>query len=299
MAMLGCTYLPTVRAHGLGQDQPQSSGVVPWFSYQVKLPVLPLPRISERPHIKTQHLLIRPLLPSDLNAFHKLRRRQETQQFSNTRGRADRNREETLQHLQRLNSCQDVCPCGDDSQDDQSRDHHWYFGAFLRSTGELVGEGGLPPGCLASASASGWPEPELLILPEHRRRGLGTELFAAVMRSWWALPREAEPRRRQLAPAAVPPPPGRRQYGGADGSPAAAYEPGELVPEAVVLRWDDRNPAALPFFARALLLLAMEADGAAPVVSAAEGFEAIDTREGREGSIVRWEGALLVNPWES
>lgn len=157
-------------------------GMMPWFNFKVNSPERPLPPISDRPHLKTKRLLIRPIFTSDLEAFYDLRRRIETQVHSTTRGRPDRDLAETREYIQWL------------QDEDQA---HWYFGAFLVSTGELIGEGGLPD-CLAMPR-SGWPEPEFLIKPEHWRQGYGTEMWEAVLDSWWDLPREL--RRHQLNPA--------------------------------------------------------------------------------------------------
>lgn len=76
---------------------------------------------------------------------------------------------------------------------------HWYFGAFLLATGEMIGEGGLPD--CEDMPRSGWPEAEVLVKPEYWRQGYGTELLNAVLASWWELPRA--PRRHQLLPIVV------------------------------------------------------------------------------------------------
>lgn len=157
-------------------------GMMPWYSFRVKLPVRPLPAIVERPHVETTRLLIRPILMKDLEAFYDLRRRPETQLHSTIRGRPDQDIAETQEYIAWLQ---------------EEGEAHWYFGAFLKSTGELIGEGGLPD-CL-DMPRSGWPEAEFLIKPEYWRQGYGTELWQAVMGSWWDLPRET--RRHQLLPA--------------------------------------------------------------------------------------------------
>ncbi|KAJ4267558.1 hypothetical protein NW762_003666 [Fusarium torreyae] len=237
----------------LKADDFQNLGVTPWFSYTVTLPERPLPPQSERPHIKTRRLLVRPITSDDLDGFHDLRRRPELQRCSKLRGRPDKSKDETSQHINAF------------EQDDQS---HWYFGAFLQSTGELIGEGGLPDCQHMVTSASGWPEAEFFIKPEYWRQGYGTEFFNAVIDSWWDLPRER--RRHQLIPAIAP-----------------GLEPGDAVPEGVVFQWEDGNDAARSFFAKVLAQAPVGAQG---------GFESIDTREGREGNLVRWTGTLVTNP---
>lgn len=231
----------------------QNLGMTPWFSYRVALPQRPLPSVSERPHIDTKRLVVRPILASDLNAFHELRRRPDLQRHSKIRGRPDKDKDETQRNINAL------------TEDDDS---HWYFGAFLRSNGELIGEGGLPDCFNMATSASGWPEAEFFIKPEYWRQGYGTELFNAVINSWWDLPRER--RRHQLIPAVVP-----------------GVEPGDDVSEGVVFQWEEGNVVARNFFAKVLSQAPVSAEGA---------FESVDTREGREGNIVRWVGTLNPNP---
>ncbi|CAJ0546946.1 Ff.00g015730.m01.CDS01 [Fusarium sp. VM40] len=231
----------------------QNLGVTPWFSYTVTLPERPIPSLSDRPHIKTPRLIVRPIISDDLEGFFQLRSVAEVQRHSKIRGRPDKSKDETSQHITAF------------EQDDQG---HWYFGAFLQSTGELIGEGGLPDCQHMFTSASGWPEAEFFIKPEYWRQGYGTEFFNAVMDSWWDLPREK--RRHQLIPAVAP-----------------TLEPGDPVPEGAVFQWEDGNDAARSFFAKVLAQAPVGAEG---------GFESIDTREGREGNLVRWTGTLVTNP---
>lgn len=71
------------------EDDIQASRVTPWFSYQLTLPIEPVPPVSKRPHIKTDRLVVRPLALSDLEAFHKLRSDEKLQCDSISRGRAE------------------------------------------------------------------------------------------------------------------------------------------------------------------------------------------------------------------
>lgn len=231
----------------------QELGVTPWFSYTTSLPERPLPSLSERPHIRTERLLVRPILAEDLDAFHELRKIPETQEHSKIRGRPDRNKEETERTIAALTS---------------NEDNHWYFGAFLLSTGELIGEGGLPDCTLMSTSNSGWPEAEFLIKPNFWRQGYGTEMFKAITNSWWDLPREW--RRLQIIPALAP-----------------GLDAGSDLPECLVYQWEERNERARGFFAKVLDQMPAAAEGV---------FESCDAREGREGNMVRWAGTLAVNP---
>lgn len=226
-------------------------GIMPWFNYLINLPERPVPDNAERPQIRTERLVVRSFLPSDIESFHSLRSIEAIQKHSTTRGRTDRDLEESRQNIERYQT------------EDQS---HWYFGAFLQSTGELIGEGGLPD---LDGWRSGRPEAEILIKPEYWRQGYGTELWKAVIESYWDLPRER--RRHQLCPAFVP----------------ADTEPGDEVTDAVGFVWEDSNVAARAFFGKVL--------GDA-TLAAAGFFVDFDSREGREGNLVRWEGTLAANP---
>lgn len=128
----------------MGLEDFEKGGMTPWFSFRALIPTRPLPAIHERPQLRTARLLVRPLLPADLDAFVTLRRA-DTQVYSRLRGRPDVSADHSRQQLDRLNA------------DDQA---HWYFGAFLLDTGELIGEGGLPDVRDRDMSASGWPEGE-------------------------------------------------------------------------------------------------------------------------------------------
>lgn len=225
-------------------------GITPWFKYVINLPERPVPGNAERPHIKTERLIVRPFLPCDTKAFHSLRSIASVQNHSTTRGRTDYDLEESKQNIEKF-------------QDDDQ--YHWYFGAFLQSTGELIGEGGLPD---LDGWRSGRPEAEILIKPEYWRQGYGTELCKAVMESYWNLPRQR--RRHQLCPAFV----------------SAGTEPGDEVADAVGFVWEESNSAARAFFEKVL---------GAPTVETAGFFVNIDNREGRKGDLVRWEGTLAVD----
>lgn len=227
-------------------------GVTPWMNYKINLPKRPLPAVSDRGELRTERLVIRPIVPSDLDAFWELRRIPELQVHSPSRGRPDRDRDETRQNIEDLQSPHD--------------DRHWYWGAFLASTGEMIGECGIPD--IEDQPSSGWSRLEVLIKPAHWRQGYGTELFRAVMDSWWELPREI--RRHQLFPIV-----------------AGDKEPGQKVTECIEFAWEGTNDVANKFFAKML--------GHSPVSH--EGYyEDFDRREGREGNLVRWCGADAVNP---
>lgn len=69
----------------LNKDSFEEADCLPWFSYQVSQPA-DLPPAAARPHMRTSRLLIRPFVPDDLEALHKLRRDPELQKHSKARG---------------------------------------------------------------------------------------------------------------------------------------------------------------------------------------------------------------------
>ncbi|KAF3769150.1 hypothetical protein M406DRAFT_63095 [Cryphonectria parasitica EP155] len=232
---------------------------MPWFNYRVKLPIKPLPSIAERPHIKTDRLIVRPIMPEDLETFHALRSEQETQYYSPTRGRADRDIEETRKFIENLQAPHDI--------------RHWYFGGFLSSTGEMIGEAGFLD-CV-DLPRCGWPEGEICVKKKYWRQGYGTELMDAVLNSWWDLPR-AE-RRHQLIPVIF----------------GDNVEPGAKVVENVAFTWEASNEAATKFIAKIFDQTPVAVDGFYELICMSQDWE---RRDGREGGLVRWAATLVVNP---
>lgn len=242
---------PTIHVN-LEHDDYEKLAQVVWFSYDVCAPIRPLPKVGERQEIKTERLIVRPLLPSDLEAFHELRSITELQNCSTARGRTDRDLEESKANLEWLQAPNDK--------------RHWYWGAFLASTGELIGEGGLPDS--EDQPTSGWTRFEILIKPVYQRQGYGTEFYKAVLDAWWALP--GEKRRRQLIPIV-----------------AAGKEPGEEIRESIEIVWEADNEAARNFFTKMM---------GESKVSLQANFVGFDWREGREGNLVRWQTAQIACP---
>ncbi|KXJ93671.1 GNAT domain-domain-containing protein [Microdochium bolleyi] len=230
----------------------EEADCLPWFSYQISLPS-ELPPAASRPRMRTSRLLIRPFVPEDAAALHKLRSDAELQKHSIARGRPD----ESLEHTQHQIEC----------LQEPHDDSHWYFGAFLADTGELIGEGGLPD-IDGRTTRSGWPEADFLIAREHQRQGYGTELFDAVMSSWWNLPRER--RRRQLHPFVVP-----------------GKQPGERMPDCVVLAHESANEVGAAFYEKMV---------GAEAVALRGTFEDYDMREGKERLLTSFSGMTMTNP---
>lgn len=145
---------------------------------RTSLPILPLPTNDARPHVHTARLLVRPLQQSDLAGLHVLRSQPEA--MTGTRlGRPDRDQAETQAALDLF------LGRGGDSEPS------YLWGAFLQSTGELIGEGGVHTLASDAAAASGWPEIGYKFRREHWGRGYATEFLGAVLGAWWRLPRRA------------------------------------------------------------------------------------------------------------
>ncbi|KAK8082636.1 GNAT domain-containing protein [Apiospora saccharicola] len=141
------------------------------------LPILPLPTNDARPRLETARLLVRPLQQSDLAGLHALRTQPEA--MTGTRlGRPDRDLAETQGALDFFLGHGDSEPS-------------YLWGAFLRSTGELIGEGGVHALASDAAAASGWPEIGYKFRREHWGQGYATELLGAVLGAWWKLPRRS------------------------------------------------------------------------------------------------------------
>jgi RimJ/RimL family protein N-acetyltransferase len=141
------------------------------ITVKTTLPSTPLPPNSERQPIKTERLLVRPLQQDDLKALHILRTQPEAMTGTSL-GRPDRNIEETQAALDFFLPPTDV--------------EAFLFGAFLASTGELIGEGGLHT---MESSMCGWPEMGYKFKKEYWGQGYATEMLRAVLEAWWSLPR--------------------------------------------------------------------------------------------------------------
>lgn len=147
------------------------------------LPILPLPTNDARPHVQTARLLVRLLQQLDLAGLHALRTQPEA--MAGTRqGRPDRDLIETQVAL-------DFFLGNHSNGGGEPASPSYLWGAFLRSTGELIGEGGVHALASDAATASGWPEIGYKFRREHWGRGYATEFLGAVLEGWWGLPRRA------------------------------------------------------------------------------------------------------------
>ncbi|RYP12835.1 hypothetical protein DL767_011060 [Monosporascus sp. MG133] len=143
---------------------------------ETTLPARPLPPNAERPHIRTERLVIRPFTPDDLADLHSLRAQPEVMVYSSV-GRADRDLAETRTRMEAQ------LPPNDATSYD--------FVICLASTGEFLGTGGvrLGSGDGDDKDFFGWPELGYMFKREHWGKGYATEFVRAFLAAWWALPR--------------------------------------------------------------------------------------------------------------
>ncbi|KAK3496985.1 acyl-CoA N-acyltransferase [Neurospora hispaniola] len=137
------------------------------------LPRLPLPLISERPLVKTERLLIRPLAASDLEALHELRTQPEVM-FWTSAGKPDSSLDEAKAKLDYF-----LSPEGNNKSFN-------YAICFKEDPSKLIGIGG----CHSWGSSLGWPELGYMFRKEVWGQGIATEFLKAWLPLWKALPRE-------------------------------------------------------------------------------------------------------------
>ncbi|KAI2616712.1 acyl-CoA N-acyltransferase [Hypoxylon sp. NC1633] len=152
-----------------------------WAEVGTTLPCAPLPPNSRRETIRTARLVLRPMRKDDLQAYHELRSQPEAMTGTSL-GRPDRNIDETRAALNAFLSPNDSTA--------------FLFGAFLASTGELIGEGGVQT---LESSYCGWPEIGFKFRKEFWGQGYATEFLRALLDAWWKLPR-SHTRLRVLRP---------------------------------------------------------------------------------------------------
>ncbi|KAI5864930.1 acyl-CoA N-acyltransferase [Durotheca rogersii] len=146
----------------------------PRVKVKTRLPARPFPPNSERPHIRTERLILSPFVLDDLDGIHALRRQPEVMIFTLT-GRIDADKAETLTFMARFMAPNDA-------------DTYNYV-IRLASTGEIIGAGGV----LRHSNFFGWPEVGYMFKREHWGQGYASEFLKGYLDHWWALPRvEAE-----------------------------------------------------------------------------------------------------------
>ncbi|KAH7018334.1 GNAT domain-containing protein [Microdochium trichocladiopsis] len=207
--MTGTKQIRSARGEVLPQEVAAKLNTIPWYNLFTSLPDRPLPPSSQRAHIKTARLVLRPLDLSDLEAFHSLRTQPEVM-AKTFRPRVDRDMDETRTLLQSLQPPNDG--------------NSWRFGVFLASTGELIGDGGVYN--FDDLWRTGWPELEFMLRKEHWGQGYGKELIPALMEAWFNLPRSGV-RKHTLHPNAI-----------------GELEPGDELPDNLAIIFDASIDAA-------------------------------------------------------
>lgn len=135
------------------------------------LPVLPYAPMNEQQYIKTERLLLRPLLASDLERTHLLRSQPEVMQWT-FRGTIDEDLAKTKNFI--------------DTKLDSAANKHQTVAICLRATGELIGTGGAH----SRSGNLGWPELGYMLMRETWGKGYASEFLRAYLAFWWSLPRQ-------------------------------------------------------------------------------------------------------------
>ncbi|KAL7945105.1 acetyltransferase domain-containing protein [Trichoderma barbatum] len=143
-----------------------------WVTVKTTLPKNPYPLMSDREPIRTDRLILRPYAATDLNDFHLLRIQPEVMKWT-TQGKPDVDLEQTKKVLEsRL-----------PGSDGESA---YEFAICWAETGEMIGTGGSH----MREGELGWPVIGYIFRSEFWGKGIATEVMAAVLKAYWALPRE-------------------------------------------------------------------------------------------------------------
>lgn len=141
-----------------------------WVSVKTTFPSRPLPPNSSRPVVTTDRLIIRALVPEDLQSLHILRTQPEIM-ANNPQGRVDKDLQETQPKLDPF------LPPNDGAT--------FNFAICLKETSEMIGTGG----CYRLSSKFGWPVIGYMLRKEFWGQGLVTEFLKAWLDMWCKLPR--------------------------------------------------------------------------------------------------------------
>lgn len=142
-----------------------------WVTVKTTLPK-PYPPMSEREPIRTERLILRPYAATDLNDFHLLRIQPEVMKWT-SQGKPDTDLAQTEKVLA------DRLP-GTDGES------AYEFAICWAETGEMIGTGGSH----MRVGELGWPVVGYLFRSEFWGKGIATEVMSAVLKAYWALPRE-------------------------------------------------------------------------------------------------------------
>ncbi|KOS23337.1 putative N-acetyltransferase p20 [Escovopsis weberi] len=142
-----------------------------WVTIRTTTPK-PYPPMSERAPILTQRLVLRPLAPSDLPAFHALRLQPEVMKWT-MQGAPDPDMAHSSAVLaKRLPGSEGEA--------------EYEFAVCWAATGEMIGTAGSH----MRRGEFGWPVIGYMLRSEFWGRGLATELVEGFLAHYWALPRQ-------------------------------------------------------------------------------------------------------------
>lgn len=141
-----------------------------WVTVKTTLPATPYPLLDSRPDIRTERLVLRRTLESDLEAWHALRLQPEVMKWTG-QGVPDKDLEWSRERFVKR-----LAPKGDTTYE---------FMICLASTGEMIGTGG----CHKSDGELGWPVIGYMLRKEFWGKGYATEFVNGFLEAWWALPR--------------------------------------------------------------------------------------------------------------
>ncbi|KAI1385569.1 acyl-CoA N-acyltransferase [Hypoxylon trugodes] len=156
---------------------------ISWEHVETTLPSLPLPPISQRQPITTERLVIRPMREDDLEGYFELRRQPEAM-LGTALGKPDSDIDESRQAMKVF------LP--------ENEEKSFLFGVFLKSTGELIGEGGVHN---MKPSYCSWPEIGYKFKKEFWGQAYGTEFLKAFIIAWWKIPRSTAGSHRVCSPS--------------------------------------------------------------------------------------------------
>ncbi|TWU75492.1 hypothetical protein ED733_005389 [Metarhizium rileyi] len=146
------------------------SSPLEWVTVKTTLPATPLPPLDTRAAIKTDRLVLRPTLASDLDGWHALRLQPEVMKWTG-QGKPDPDIDWSRQKLK-----QRLSPDGDAKYE---------YMVCLADTGEMIGTAGSH----ILVGELGWPVIGYMLRKEFWGKGYATEIVHAFLEAWWALPR--------------------------------------------------------------------------------------------------------------
>lgn len=141
-----------------------------WVTVKTTLPAVPYPLLDGRPDIRTERLILRRTLESELDGWHALRLQPEVMKWT-SQGHPDPDVEWSREQMKKR-----LAPLGDAKYE---------FVICVAETGEMIGTGG----CHMVVGELGWPVIGYMLRKEFWGRGYATELVNGFLKAWWALPR--------------------------------------------------------------------------------------------------------------